>query len=309
MRVSSKEFGFVALAGLGLALATSIPYVLGHLLPFPDSRFNGNLVFDIDMNAHFAYARQSATGHWLFYNPMTPEPHAPVFFNLEWLLLGKLAAVMGGSVELAFQIVRIAWIFVLCFAVYWLSSFLFDTIVMRRIVFAAIMLGGGFGWVLQIPGLGGFLPSRLFLDTSAAIHPFFWMLLAPHSLIAGSLALLTLCFFLRAEAGGGKRDYFLAATACFLAGAMRPYEMLHLVVAISLYLLVVVVWKRDAGSVSRHVLRSLIICVSIPLFIYYVWLLEFHDVFRWWGAQNVLSTRCAVLGHLFDEYWAQRKAA
>ena len=27
------------------------------------------------------------------------------------------------------------------------------------------------------------------------------------------------------------------------------------------------------------------------------------------GAQNVLSTRCAVLGHLFDECWAQRKAA
>ena len=144
MRVRSREFGFIVLAGLGLALATSIPYVLGHLLPFPDSRFNENLVFDIDMNAHFAYARQAAAGHWLFYNPMTPEPHAPVFFNLEWLLLGKLAAVMGGSVELAFQAVRIAWIFVLCFALYWLSSFLFDTIVMRRIVFTAIMLGGGF---------------------------------------------------------------------------------------------------------------------------------------------------------------------
>jgi hypothetical protein len=27
------------------------------------------------------------------------------------------------------------------------------------------------------------------------------------------------------------------------------------------------------------------------------------------GAQNVLSTRCAVLGHLFDAYWAQHRAA
>lgn len=27
------------------------------------------------------------------------------------------------------------------------------------------------------------------------------------------------------------------------------------------------------------------------------------------GAQNVLSTRCAVLGDLFEDYWAQRKAA
>lgn len=27
------------------------------------------------------------------------------------------------------------------------------------------------------------------------------------------------------------------------------------------------------------------------------------------GAQNVISTRCAVLGHLFDDYWKQRKTA
>ena len=27
------------------------------------------------------------------------------------------------------------------------------------------------------------------------------------------------------------------------------------------------------------------------------------------GAQNVLSTRCAVLGRLFDGYWDQRNAA
>ena len=27
------------------------------------------------------------------------------------------------------------------------------------------------------------------------------------------------------------------------------------------------------------------------------------------GAQNVLSTRCAVLGRLFDDYWDQRNAA
>jgi len=27
------------------------------------------------------------------------------------------------------------------------------------------------------------------------------------------------------------------------------------------------------------------------------------------GAQNVLATHCAVLGGLFDDYWAQKKAA
>lgn len=27
------------------------------------------------------------------------------------------------------------------------------------------------------------------------------------------------------------------------------------------------------------------------------------------GAQNVLATRCAVLGNLFDDYWKHRKVA
>jgi hypothetical protein len=289
MRVGSRESGFLLLASLGLALVTSLPYALGHLLPFPDSRFNENLVFDIDMNFYFALARQSAAGDWLFYNSMTPEPHAPVFFNLEWLLLGKLAAVMGGSVELAFQIVRIGSIFALCLAVYWLCAFLFDTIPMRRIAFTAIMLGGGFGWVVHVPGLGGLLPDRLFLDLSAAIHPFFWMLLAPHSAIAASLALLALCLFLSAEAGGGERGYWLAAAACFFGGLVRPYEMLYLVVAIPLYSLALAVRKKNAGPASRYLLRSLLVCASIPVFAYYLWLFEFHDVFRWIGIQSVVA--------------------
>jgi len=288
MRVDPKEFAFPALVALGLALVTSVPYLLGHLLPFPDSRFNENLVFDMDMNAYFAFARQSAMGQWLFYNPMTPEPHSAVFFNLEWLLLGKLAALFGNSFELAFQVQRIGSIFLFSLALYWLSSFPFDTISMRRIVFTAIMLGGGFGWVVSIPGLGALLPDRLFLDSSAGLHPFFWMLLAPHFLVAQSLVLLALCFFLRAEAGGGKGDYLLAAAFCLFAGATRPFEMLYLVVAISLYLLVLMAWKQEAVPVSRHALRSLVFCFSIPLLIYYVWLLRFHDVFRWWGIQNVL---------------------
>lgn len=50
-----------------------------------------------------------------------PGTHKPVFFNLEWLLIGKVAAVLHISLTAATDIVRIASTIGMCFAVYWLS--------------------------------------------------------------------------------------------------------------------------------------------------------------------------------------------
>ncbi len=148
-----QEFWFPALCAAALVLVTSIPYILGEVLPFPGSHFNHALTFDADFNAYFAFTRQSASGQWLFHNPFTSEPHAPVFFNLEWLALGKLARFLSVSLEAALHIQRVLAIFLLSFAFYWLSSFLLTTVVIRRLVFVFAMLGGGFGWLPHTPGL------------------------------------------------------------------------------------------------------------------------------------------------------------
>jgi hypothetical protein len=289
MDVSPKERRFVASFALGLVLVTCVPYVLGHALHFPESRFNENLVFDDDLNTYFAFMRQAASGQWLFHNPMTPEPHEPVFFNLEWLVMGKLAAWFEISLETVFQLERIGSTILLCFSFYWLTSFLFATPTMRRVVFTAVLLGGGFGWLLSIPKLSSLLPADLFLDTYAGLHPFFWILLQPHFTIAQAFALLCTCFYIRAETTGPK-SYPWAALCCVVAGSMRPFEMLYLVVAISLYALVTTVWTIRSASLSRILLRLLPVFAAIPLFAYYVWLLEIHPVFRWWGAQNVVPS-------------------
>jgi hypothetical protein len=70
---------------------------MGFTLPFQHSRFNGNLAFDSDSNDYYAFMNQSKLGQWLFHNPFTPEQHKAVFFNLEFLILGKLAALTSQS--------------------------------------------------------------------------------------------------------------------------------------------------------------------------------------------------------------------
>src|SRR5262249_8682905 len=108
-----REFWFPALFAAALALLTSIPYILCEVLSFPGSRFNPALHFDADFNAYFPFMRQSAAGQWLFYNPFTSERHAPVFFNLEWLALGKLAAFLDLSLEGALHVQRVSGVFLL----------------------------------------------------------------------------------------------------------------------------------------------------------------------------------------------------
>jgi len=282
-----KENRFVALFAAALVLATSIPYLAGHFLPFQSSRFNGNLLDDGDFNTYFAFMRQAAEGQWLFHNPFTPEPHEPVFFNLEWLVVGKLAAVKGISLEGAFQLERIVSIFVLCFAFNWLSSFLFNTVLMRRLLLTMVMVGGGFGWLLALLGFPPRLPHLFVLDMHGGFHPFFWILFWPHPMVAQIFAILALCFFLRAESSGFRKGYFFAALCCAFSACIRPYDAVYLSAAIALYTLILTVTRQTDRSLSRNALRAVVLMAPAPMMIHYLFVLKIHPVFQCWGAQSI----------------------
>lgn len=284
--LSIKEIRFVAMITLGLIIVTSIPYLLGHIQPFKTSKFNENMVFDADLNSYFAFMRQSEQGQWLFHNPFTSEPHEPVFFNLEWFVVGKFASLAKVSLETAFQLQRITLIFLLCFSFYFLSTFFFETVMMRRIIFIMAMFGGGFGWVLALPIFGSHLPDWRFYDTWTGFHPFFSMLLQPHFLMAQTFSTLTLCLFLIAETMHLKRYYLLAALCCVIVGSMRPFDMLFLMVAITIYLAILTFGRRDSNLLFYKIL---FVIMPIPLMSYYLWLMKIHPVFQWWSIQNILK--------------------
>lgn len=114
-----SEVNFLICFTLGLCVLTSIPYMLGRVVPFPGSVFSGVIDHSFDTNNYLAYVHESANGSWLFYNPMTGEPHAPAFFNLEWLLMGKVARVFHLQPAAAMDVCRLLCLVLLCVAVYW----------------------------------------------------------------------------------------------------------------------------------------------------------------------------------------------
>ncbi len=277
---------FVAAAAGALALLTSVPYLLARLPRFADSRPLGQLGFETDMNAYFAFIRQSADGAWLFRNPFTPEPHGAALFNLEWLFAGKVAALCGGALQVGFQAERLVGVVVLVAALHALCRRLMPGARSAAVTTVAVLVGGGFGWLTAFRGLRRSLATIQFLDLRAGVHPFLWTLLQPHFLIAQALAVTCLATLLRAEETRARRDYLLAGAACLAAGACRPFDMLYLWTATGLFVLVGLA-RRD--GLRAAVDRSLVVAVSAPLMLYYVWVFRVHPVFQWWGIQNELG--------------------
>jgi hypothetical protein len=279
------ERRFVLIVALILSLLSSLPYLRGWTADIPATHFDGVLAFEHDTNSYMAYMRQASEGALLFSNPFTPEPHDPVLFNLEWLAGGWIAALPGSSVVVAFHILRVLGIFALCLGLYALLRQLFATTLMRRMVFGTLLVGGGFGWLLQFTALREPLSALNFLDTYAGLHPFFWMMFSPHFLLGQAASVLALLALLRAERSGRMSHAVWAGGAILLAGSMRPFDMAVLLVTAGFFLLANA-FGRGERSPALLLRRAIPLLVPLPLLLYQHWLFGSHPVFHWWNLQN-----------------------
>jgi len=247
--IPRSEIKFIVFFTLLLGVVTSLPYALGHLVSFPGTVFTDVLHHSVDTGNYFAYANQAASGKWLFRNPMTPEPHRAVFFNLEWLATGKLSSWLHISLPLAMNILRLLCLGLMCYGVYWLSTFLLLGPLMRRIALVGTMAGGGFGWLATLHLFHVPINSSYFLDlTNPNFFLFYWVLKLPHFLVSESFVVLGFCFFLRAERDGRARSYVGAGLCYVVAGACRPYDMLFAMPATALY------WRCNAVKIAGSAL-------------------------------------------------------
>jgi hypothetical protein len=104
--IAVHEWGFV-LAILAAVLAVaSLPYLFAYVTAPAGRQFMGILVNVPDHAQYFSW-------YWDFQradlaaNRLTPEPNAPVFFNLLWWALAKLGNVFGWDYQAAFQLLRV----------------------------------------------------------------------------------------------------------------------------------------------------------------------------------------------------------
>jgi hypothetical protein len=281
-RVRSSELKFVICFAGALSILTTLPYVVAYVAPSHGTVFSGVLDHSYDTNNYLAYVHQSESGSWLFHNPMTAEPHRPVFFNLEWLVMGKVGALLHLSPAAAMNFCRVLCVVLMCVAVYWLSSFLFENAFTRKIALVASLAGGGFGWISAVHLLHIRLDSSYFLDlTNANFFPFYWTLRLPHFLASEMFVILGLCCFLRGEFEGRMSDYVISGLCYIAAGTCRPYDMLFLMTSTALFLVQSYFNPRKASQ--SLAIRAVPIAMCVPVLGYYYWIFKIHPIFRWWS--------------------------
>ncbi|MEZ4640048.1 MAG: hypothetical protein R2856_34670 [Caldilineaceae bacterium] len=175
---------------------------------------------------YFSWMRELTEGH-LSANKLTPEPNAPVFFNLLWWGMGQLGAVLGLDYAGVYQILRVvATVLFLLLSYHLCRRFLANTL-MRRAAFLLIAFGAGFGWVLIVlkyTVTNGELLMPL-LVYIAEPNSFLSMLASPHF----TAAALYVGVFELALIGQEKRQQRYAVYAGLLAlflGWQHAYDLI-----------------------------------------------------------------------------------
>ncbi|MDH7570636.1 MAG: hypothetical protein QHJ73_13725, partial [Armatimonadota bacterium] len=150
------ELRWAMVASAAIVLLTCVPYLFGWWLRPAD--FMGHVYNADDPNVHLSWMRQAAEGRWLFTDRFTSEEQQPQFTHLLFLLLGKIAALFGGSYRAliaVYHCTRVLSGWGLLVAVYLLAAYVYPERLVRRWSLLTAGLSSGLGWWLTLAGRGG----------------------------------------------------------------------------------------------------------------------------------------------------------
>jgi hypothetical protein len=284
------------LAVVFLAGVTELPYAHGRRAARAGHHYDGLIAYSDDIHAYLSFVRQSADGRFLFENRYAPHTQRPVFFNLEWLLVGKAMRWLGDPAILTAW--RLSGVILLVFG-FWTLSSLLPRYEARLIALVLFGLGGGFGWLAEgvralAPEPDGVLAFLQMDQGGFGLHPFVQMLQNPHFAVPHGLVLFALAFLVTGETTGRTSPYALAGVMALLAGLSRPYELLAFTLVLPALHLVspTVLDRRRLGQ------RALVLLILAPAWIpvFVIWTEPSYRPFAQQGRMPVVSLPAHLLG-------------
>jgi len=300
--VTRAEWQRVSLFVLAVMLMTTLPYGIGWLSAGDQWAFGGSLFGAEDSYSYLAKMRLGARGDWLFTMRYTSESHQGALLFLPYIALGHLVAVfvdaddpaLVDALMIAFHVAR-----VILGAALLLISYRFVAVFMRGpgtrfLALVMITLGGGFGWLLTLVGLGhwlGSLPVDFFVPEGYSFLILFGL---PHLALARSLLLLGFLLFFRAllmpdEARRWLIWALLAGGSWAAVGIVVPFYV-PLV-----YLLLggwgLAAWVRERRFPWRLFWRAVgAVAVTLPYLAYTAAVFLTNEVLGKWSSQNQLPS-------------------
>lgn len=284
--IKGYEWRWMAVWVVFMVALVSLPYLYGATLSTPDNHFGGFIIGVEDGNSYLAKMQEGKAGHWLFYLAYTPEPHKSALFFVYYILLGKLAGVLGINLLLLFHLSRIITIPFALFSFYSFTAYFTPVIWVRRISFLLFGLTAGLGWLwllLGFPATLGEMPVDLWVpDASFFLSAYTF----PHLPLAQGLLLWVAIATLSFLDGGNWKWWMAASGAGLLVSFIHPYTLPVLGIPLGIYLLWQNYQKRWPFRTSIGRLM-LVILPSAPYLIY-VWLIfETNFAFNAWRLQSL----------------------
>lgn len=197
-----------------VAALTNAPYLKAVLDPPPGRAFVGFFYYIDDAYNYLSFAQQAEDGAFLFKNKLSAQDHAPVLFNLEWWLVGRLSALLGGRPALSYRLFGVAAGLLLVVMLERALARAGVPPARRPASLALVLTGAGLGGVLFHLGV----PGHRCLDLVTGLFPFIEMLANPHFVAGTALLLASLLAFADGRGGAG----VLWGSAL---GLVRPYEL------------------------------------------------------------------------------------
>lgn len=259
---NADEWKFVLLGTFGLLLVTSLPYAVAYLTAPHDRVFMGVLLDVPDHEQYFSWMRDLSRS-WLATNRLTPEPNRAVFFNLLWLMLGRVGAWFGLGIAPVYQLLRFSSAFAFFASLAVVLRRFVPSWRARRLVLVLVAVGSGFGWVLVLLKYTLTQGQLLFpLDVFIAEGNSFLDVMAYPHFVAAAVYILAFELILRAwERESAAHAWGAGALALFL-GLQHAYDLILVYGVLGAYTLARLVRDKE---LPRFAVASLAIVVAVSV--------------------------------------------
>ena len=256
----------------GLTLGFSaLPFVWGWLATPPGQEFTGVLFNGPDTNTYLAKMAEGRRGEWVFHLAHTSEggDGGAVTF-VYYLLLGKLAGLLGLSNILVFHLARLvngAFLLIVSFG---FIRLLFTEQKRQRWAFVLVCLSSGLGWLALLAGWLSTPPDFWVAEG----YTFLSILANPHFPLATALTILVIVGWLVGQETGRPVYYVEAGLGSFLLGFIHPFMLFALGAVTGLFWLRQTITNRRPNWLSFGTLAAIGLVGGPGAFL------------TWWGTQN-----------------------
>jgi hypothetical protein len=283
-KVTRAEWHWVLLASLAVILFASLPTIYAWSQADADHVFTGFVYNTEDGNSYIAKMRLGARGEWLFQLPFTTEPHPKAWLYSFQILLGKLGAGLGLSLQLTYHLARAILGLGLLATIYVFVARFVPDMPTRRLAWVLTAIGSGLGWLLTALGATrwlGDLPLDFWVPEA---YVFLVVYSLPHLALAEMALLWAFLWLLDAFSAGNAWYALLSGLSTLVMTIVVPFYPAVVGVVVGIYLVVLafrlrrIPW-REIG------LAALALSFGAPVVIYNLGLTFSEPVYRAWASQ------------------------